>query len=39
MKKEAVKTRPIASINTARVGYSDSGTGLVTGFADCAFLD
>jgi hypothetical protein len=32
MKKEAVTTRPIASMNTDRVGYHASGTGLVIGF-------
>lgn len=32
MKKEAVTMRPIASINTERVGYHTSGTGLVIGF-------
>lgn len=37
MKNEAVTTRPIASINTARVGYHASGTGLEIGFADWAF--
>lgn len=34
MKNEAVTTRPIASMNTARVGYHASGTGLEIGFAD-----
>lgn len=34
MKKEAVITRPIASIETARVGYHVTGTGLVIGFGD-----
>lgn len=33
MKKEAVKTRPIASMKTDRVGYHETGTGLVMGFA------
>lgn len=37
MKNEAVTTRPIASMNTARVGYHASGTGLEIGFADWAF--
>ena len=32
MKNEAVKTRPMASVNTERVGYHESGTGLVIGF-------
>jgi len=34
MKKEAVTIRPIASINTARVGYHVMGTGLEMCFAD-----
>lgn len=34
MKKEAVMTRPIASMKTARVGYHSSGTGLDMGFTD-----
>lgn len=32
MKKEAVTTRPIASMKTARVGYHASGTGLEIDF-------
>lgn len=34
MKNDAVTTRPTASMNNARVGYNDSGTGLEIGFAD-----
>lgn len=33
MKKEAVKKRPIASMNTDSVGYHETATGLVMGFA------
>lgn len=36
MKKEAVKTRPTASMKTARVGYHASGTGLDIAFAEGA---
>lgn len=32
MKKEAVTVRPIASMNTDKVGYHASGTGLGIGF-------
>lgn len=32
MKKEAVKTRPMARVKTESVGYHESGTGLVIGF-------
>lgn len=32
MKNEAVTRRPIDSMNTDRVGYHASGTGLVMGF-------
>lgn len=32
MKKDAVMTSPKASMNTARVGYHASSTGLVIGF-------
>lgn len=32
MKKEAVTTRPIASMKTDRVGYHASGTGLAIAF-------
>lgn len=32
MKKEAVKTRPMARVKTESVGYHASGTGLVIGF-------
>lgn len=32
MKNEAVTTRPIATMNTANVGYQASGTGLVIDF-------
>lgn len=34
MKKEAVMTRPMASISTANEGYQTTGTGLDMGFAD-----
>lgn len=34
MKKDAVMTRPMASMKTARVGYHASGTGLEIGFTD-----
>lgn len=32
MKKKAVKTRPMASVITDRLGYIESGTGLLIGF-------
>lgn len=34
MKKEAVMTRPTASMSTANDGYQSTGTGLDIGFAD-----
>jgi len=33
MKKIAVMTRPIARVNTDKVGYSATGIGLAIGFA------
>lgn len=36
MKKEAVTTRPTASMKTAKVGYHASGTGLAIGLGACS---
>lgn len=39
MKKQAVKRRPNVTMQKARIGYNDTGTGLVMGFADWAIAD